>query len=159
LTAPAAGRTGSVVEFEIDGFGVLDEPSQTIPVRRDHTEPTSEIIEHAAILAVGDESPALRITFETALKRTGLGREHQFDDPLPEVTVGLVADGEEPDYGTVQPVIETEALEHLGVTKLTRSHVEALKPLAHRSWFGRCAVLNDAGGSPTEIYFWGFSGD
>ncbi|GAA4581864.1 hypothetical protein GCM10023176_62760 [Micromonospora coerulea] len=71
----------------------------------------------------------------------------------------VLADGEEPDYGTVQPVVEAEALEHLGVTKLTRSHVEALKPLAPRSWFGRCAILHDAEGNPSEIYFWGFSGD
>ncbi|MFG3604390.1 hypothetical protein [Micromonospora chersina] len=67
-----------------------------------------------------------------------------------------MADGEEPDYGTVQPFVEAEALEHLGVTKLTRSHVEALKPLAPRSWFGRCAVLHDPEGNPSEIYFWVF---
>ena len=71
----------------------------------------------------------------------------------------VLADGEEPDYGTVQPVVEAEALEHLGVTKLTRSHVEALKALAPQSWFGRCAVLHDTEGNPSEIYFWGFSGD
>ena len=71
----------------------------------------------------------------------------------------VVADGEEPDYGTVQPVAEAEALERVGVAKLTRAHVEALEPLANRSSFGRCAVLHDAAGNPEEIYFWGYSGD
>jgi hypothetical protein len=71
----------------------------------------------------------------------------------------VAADGEEPDYGTVQPVTEAESLERLGVTKPTRAHVEALQPLAAQRWFGRCAVLHDAAGAPNEIYFWGFSGD
>jgi hypothetical protein len=71
----------------------------------------------------------------------------------------VVADGEEPDYGTVQPVAEAEALERVGVAKLTRAHIEALEPLANRSSFGRCAVLHDAAGNPDEIYFWGYSGD
>jgi hypothetical protein len=71
----------------------------------------------------------------------------------------VVADGEEPDYGTVQPVTEQEALDRVGVAKLTRAHVEVLEPLAERHWFGRCAVLRDATGDPNEIYFWGSSGD
>ncbi|MEU7925376.1 hypothetical protein [Micromonospora sp. NPDC049107] len=71
----------------------------------------------------------------------------------------ILADGEEPGYGTIQPVIEAEAIEYLGTRKLTRSHVEAIEPLANRSWFGRCAVLHDADGNPSEIYFWGSSGD
>jgi hypothetical protein len=71
----------------------------------------------------------------------------------------VVADNEVPDYGTVQPVAEMEAIERLGVAKLTRAHVDALQPLAARRWFGRCAILHDAGGEPSEIYFWGFSGD
>jgi len=71
----------------------------------------------------------------------------------------VVADGEAPDYGTVQPVSEAEALERLGVAKLTRAHVAALQPLAAQRWFGRCAILHDTAGEPVEIYFWGFSGD
>jgi hypothetical protein len=70
-----------------------------------------------------------------------------------------VAEGEEPDYGTIQPVNEAEALGRVGVAKLTRAHVEALEPLAERRWFGRCAVLHNTAGDPNEIYFWGFSGD
>ncbi|MFC0029647.1 hypothetical protein ACFFMM_08940 [Micromonospora chaiyaphumensis] len=71
----------------------------------------------------------------------------------------VLTDGEEPDYGTIQPVTEAEALERVGVAKLTRAHVEALEPLAERRWFGRCAVLHDPAGDPREVYFWGFSGD
>ncbi|MGC4772600.1 hypothetical protein ACLQ25_26965, partial [Micromonospora sp. DT44] len=71
----------------------------------------------------------------------------------------ILADGEEPGYGTIRPVVEAGAFEYLGARKLTRSHVEALEPLADRSWFGRCAVLHDADGNPSEIYFWGSSGD
>ncbi|GIF45633.1 hypothetical protein DFJ67_0733 [Asanoa ferruginea] len=71
----------------------------------------------------------------------------------------MVADGEKPEISTVQPVSEAEALAKIGVAKLTRDHVEALKPLAEQRWFGRCAVLHNAAGEPEEIYFWGFSGD
>jgi hypothetical protein len=71
----------------------------------------------------------------------------------------VVADGESPDYGTVQPVTTAEAVEQVGVAKLTRAHVDALDSLATRRWFGRCAILHDAAGEPDEIYFWGFSGD
>lgn len=71
----------------------------------------------------------------------------------------VLAAGDEPDYGTVQPVTEAEAIERAGVAKPTREHVEALGPLADQLWFGRCAVLHDAAGAPTEIYFWGSSGD
>jgi hypothetical protein len=71
----------------------------------------------------------------------------------------VVTDNETPDYGTVQPVTEAEAIERLGVAKLTRAHVDALQSLATQRWFGRCAVLHDAAGEPNEIYFWGFSGD
>jgi hypothetical protein len=71
----------------------------------------------------------------------------------------MVADGEQPDIGTVQPVSEAEALAKIGVAKLTREHVEALQPLAEQRWLGRCAVLHNAVGEPEEIYFWGFSGD
>nr|WP_232107986.1 MULTISPECIES: hypothetical protein [Streptomyces] len=66
---------------------------------------------------------------------------------------------EEPDYFTVQPVSSAEALRVVGTDRLTRAHVEALRPLASRRWFGRCVVLHDSEGKPAEIYFWGFSGD
>ncbi|WIM96975.1 hypothetical protein ACTOB_000457 [Actinoplanes oblitus] len=72
---------------------------------------------------------------------------------------GMVAPGEKPGFGTVEPVTEAEALATAGVAKLTRAHVAAIDDLASQRWFGRCAVLHDDAGSPSEIYFWGFSGD
>ncbi|MEV4123286.1 hypothetical protein [Micromonospora sp. NPDC049645] len=64
-----------------------------------------------------------------------------------------------PDYGTVEPVSAAEALRHAGTERLTREHLDAIEGLAARRWFGRCAVLHDGQGTPSEIYFWGFSGD
>ncbi len=71
----------------------------------------------------------------------------------------VLVDGEEPDFGTLAPVTEVEALARAGVARPTRAHVEALEPLAEQRWFGRYAVLHDDAGLPSEIYFWGFSGD
>ncbi|MET8538397.1 hypothetical protein ABZV67_43610 [Streptomyces sp. NPDC005065] len=71
----------------------------------------------------------------------------------------ILRPGEDPDYGTVQPVQPVEAYRTAGTDRLTRAHVQAIEPLADRRWFGRCAVLHDAHGRPEEIYFWGFSGD
>lgn len=71
----------------------------------------------------------------------------------------IVGPGEEPSYGTVQPVSVAEARRLTGTALLTRAHVGAIDPLASQRWFGRCAVLHDVGGKPQEIYFWGFSGD
>jgi hypothetical protein len=71
----------------------------------------------------------------------------------------VVGPGEEPDVGTVEPVSAREARERIGTERLTRAHVDALDALADRRWFGRCAVLHDDEGHPTEIYFWGYSGD
>ncbi|WP_446218961.1 hypothetical protein [Micromonospora sp. IBHARD004] len=71
----------------------------------------------------------------------------------------VLADGEEPDYGTVQPVTRAETLHYAGTEVLTRDHVSAIDDLARQRWFGRCAILHGADGSPEEIYFWGYSGD
>jgi hypothetical protein len=71
----------------------------------------------------------------------------------------MVRAGEKPDYSTVEPVSAEEALRCAGVTTLTRAHVEKIDELARQRWFGRCAVLHDDEGKPSEIYFWGFSGD
>ncbi|MEH1165324.1 hypothetical protein V6V47_08050 [Micromonospora sp. CPCC 205539] len=71
----------------------------------------------------------------------------------------VLSEGEQPAFGTVQPVTATEALRHAGTERLTREHVDAIDSLAERSWLGRCAVLHDTQGQPEEIYFWGFSGD
>ncbi|MEV4414341.1 hypothetical protein [Catellatospora sp. NPDC049609] len=71
----------------------------------------------------------------------------------------VLDDGEEPGYCTVQAVTAAEALRCAGTEVLTREHLPAIEGLAERRWFGRCAILHDALGTPTEIYFWGFSGD
>lgn len=71
----------------------------------------------------------------------------------------VLADGEEPDYGTVEPVTEAEALDRVGVARLTRAHVEKLQDLVKGRWLGRCAVLHDDDGNRSELYFWGYSGD
>lgn len=71
----------------------------------------------------------------------------------------VLADGEEPDYGTIEPVTSAEALQYAGTERFTRDHISAIDHLATRRWFGRCAILHDAQGQPEEIYFWGFSGD
>ncbi|HEY7225174.1 MAG TPA: hypothetical protein VH561_16500 [Micromonosporaceae bacterium] len=71
----------------------------------------------------------------------------------------VLADGEPPDYGTVQPVSAAEALAVAGTEVLTRDHVAAIDRLADKRSFGRCAILHDEHGEPSEIYFWGFSGD
>jgi hypothetical protein len=65
----------------------------------------------------------------------------------------------EPEYATIAPVTAAEALERAGVEKLTREHLEVIDDLAEHRWFGRCAVLHDAAGTPAEIYFWSSSGD
>jgi hypothetical protein len=71
----------------------------------------------------------------------------------------VVRPGDKPDFGTVEPVTAAEALRCAGVATLTRAHVEQIGELAAQRWFGRCAVLHDDAGQPSEIYFWGFSGD
>ncbi|MET8066172.1 hypothetical protein [Micromonospora sp. NPDC005313] len=71
----------------------------------------------------------------------------------------VLADGEAPGFGAFAPVTEAEALERAGVARPTRAHVDALAPLAEQRWFGRYAVLHDDAGAPSELYFWGFSGD
>ncbi|GAA2884493.1 hypothetical protein Acy02nite_17690 [Actinoplanes cyaneus] len=62
-------------------------------------------------------------------------------------------------FGSVVPLREDEILAATGGAKLTREHIEAIDGLAEERWIGRCAVLHDTAGNPSEIYFWGFSGD
>jgi hypothetical protein len=71
----------------------------------------------------------------------------------------VLAEGEEPYDGAVLPVTAAEARAAAGTEVLTREHVQAIDGLANRWWVGRCAVLHDEYGNPTELYFWGFSGD
>lgn len=71
----------------------------------------------------------------------------------------VVRSGQSGRFGTVEPVSEEEALRCAGVATLTRAHVKRIGELATERWAGRCAVLHDDAGQPSEIYFWGFSGD
>lgn len=72
---------------------------------------------------------------------------------------GVLAEGAEPEHLMVLPVSSAEALDRTGTDRLTREHVDAIDSLADQRWVGRCAILHDAAGQPSEIYFWGFSGD
>lgn len=71
----------------------------------------------------------------------------------------VLADDDEPDFGTIQPVTPAEAMRCAGTELLTRDQVEVIDALAAVRWHGRCAILHDPQGQPSEIYFWGFSGD
>lgn len=62
-------------------------------------------------------------------------------------------------HNVVRPVTPQEAMECLGVQRLTREHVPQFDVFPRWRWFGRCAVLHDDHGKPDEIYFWGHSGD
>jgi hypothetical protein len=67
--------------------------------------------------------------------------------------------GEEPTGGDVEPVTTEQALRCAGTATPTRAHRGALSELVRGRWFGRCAVLHDADGTPSEIFFYGISGD
>lgn len=68
--------------------------------------------------------------------------------------------GSEFRMGGVLPLTEAEVIEATGVTAPTGEHTGALERLLpEQRWGGRCAVLHDAAGNPSEIYFWGVSGD
>ncbi|MEV5631193.1 hypothetical protein [Micromonospora tulbaghiae] len=58
------------------------------------------------------------------------------------------------DYFAAYPPDAQAALD-----ELRRQVFETLAPLAEQRWFGRYAVLHDDAGAPSELYFWGFSGD
>jgi hypothetical protein len=71
----------------------------------------------------------------------------------------VVGPGEEPTGGDVEPVTAEQALRCTGTATPTRAHRNALTDLVRGLWFGRCAVLHDTDGAPSEIYFFGLSGD
>jgi hypothetical protein len=60
---------------------------------------------------------------------------------------------------TVEPVSAGDVRELTGRDLLTRADMHIIEDLADERWFGRCVVLHDEQGGPSEIYFWGFSGD
>jgi len=64
-----------------------------------------------------------------------------------------------PEPGTVQPVSPDDARLLAGTEQLTRAHLDAVWELADERWVGRCVVLHDDEGRPSEVCFWGYSGD
>lgn len=71
----------------------------------------------------------------------------------------VLAAGAEPRMCAIEPVSAEEARERTGTDRLTREHLPAIDDLVRGRWTGRCAVLHDAAGNPTELHFWGYSGD
>lgn len=67
--------------------------------------------------------------------------------------------GEDAEPRTVEPVSTKDLEELTGRDLLTRADVHMIAGLADERWFGRCIVLHDEQGDPSEIYFWGWSGD
>jgi hypothetical protein len=66
---------------------------------------------------------------------------------------------EDVEQRTVEPVPADDVQELTGRDMLTRADVHLIGRLADKRWFGRCVALHDEEGEPSEIYFWGFSGD
>jgi hypothetical protein len=72
---------------------------------------------------------------------------------------GVIDPDDDAEPRTVEPVSVDDVQALTGRDRLTRADVPLIEDLADERWFGRCAVLHDEHGEPTEIYFWGFSGD
>ena len=68
--------------------------------------------------------------------------------------------------GAIRPLSDDELRRYFGTTTpsrndFDRAYQRGVGPLSESNqlrWSGRCAVLYD-GGTPTQIAFWGFSGD
>ncbi|SNY55149.1 hypothetical protein [Paractinoplanes atraurantiacus] len=73
--------------------------------------------------------------------------------------VDRVVDGAHGRTGTIVPVTAEEALATTGTEKPTRAHTGKLDKLVGPRWSGRVAVLHDDNGTPSELYFFGISGD
>jgi len=64
------------------------------------------------------------------------------------------------DQGTIVPATADEVRAAIGTDRPTRADTAELDDKLPRArWVGRCAVLYDEHGNPTEIRFWGHSGD
>jgi hypothetical protein len=64
------------------------------------------------------------------------------------------------DQGTIIPATVDEVRAATGTARPTRVDASVLDDKLDRArWVGRCAVLYDQQGNPTEIVFWGHSGD
>jgi hypothetical protein len=79
----------------------------------------------------------------------------------------IIGPTDEDAFGTVRPLTTDEHLTYFGTTRPTRSDFtrayedEAETSVANigQRWSGYCVVLYDEGRSPSEIVFWGYSGD
>ncbi|MFI7068593.1 hypothetical protein ACIBL3_46930 [Kribbella sp. NPDC050124] len=64
------------------------------------------------------------------------------------------------DQGTIIPATADEVRAATGTDRPTRADTADLDDKLPRArWVGRCAVLYDEHGNPTELTFWGHSGD
>lgn len=78
--------------------------------------------------------------------------------------VRRVVDPDQPrdwyDQGTIIPATADEIRAAIGTDRPTRADTAELDDKLPRArWVGRCAVLHDDHGTPTELTFWGHSGD
>ncbi len=79
----------------------------------------------------------------------------------------IIGPTEEDAFGTVRPLSAEEQLRYLGTTRPTLSDFmrayedEAENSLANvgQRWSGYCVVLHDERRDPSQIVFWGYSGD
>lgn len=72
----------------------------------------------------------------------------------------VLAPGDAWEYGSVAPATAEEIHTATGTTHPDRSHAAVLSDTLDRQrWVGRCAVLYGDQGDPSEIVFWGHSGD
>jgi hypothetical protein len=72
----------------------------------------------------------------------------------------ILEPGEMWDYNTVVPTTAEEARRATGTDRPRRADAVTLdEALERQRWVGRCAVLYDEHGDPSEIMFWGHSGD
>ncbi|MFI1995931.1 hypothetical protein [Actinoplanes sp. NPDC020271] len=102
---------------------------------------------------IPDRPPTIGELFESEyMQETGTHSILDMDEVLPP--------GSAFRFGGVLPLTEAEAIEETGVATLTVEHIPMLaRVLPEQRWGGRCAVLHDDAGNPSEIYFWGVSGD
>jgi hypothetical protein len=136
-----------------------------VPYQPDLQAALTELRNHT--FATGDYWWAVPYEFDKSAadfpNRPATERELWSDEAVQESGTHSILDVRKiattPSFGVVVPVTPAEALAAAGTTTPTREHVEKLDALAEERWVGRCAVLHDAAGHPTELYFWGASGD
>lgn len=116
---------------------------------------------------VDDESEAVRPTSLVSLDEFK-DTEDFWDEGSHSVldTDHVIAPDQPDQAGTVRPLSDDELRRYFATTTPSRAAFDAayqrgIGPLGESNplrWSGRCAVLYESG-MPTEIAFWGFSGD